>query len=155
MKYFEIEAFFPCYSADGSVKTCILLHDGTKQYTHYELRQFVSHLLCEIGLDYRSIRLWSTKVTGIKHQVPLIIDTQNVFLPVKLQKEGTMNEVSYGYIHTGSIVSYTDSEIVLKSQTILPTLSSSSYIDKKMVSAKLLLYAYLDHKKQYEFMWKE
>lgn len=155
MKYFEIEAFFPCHRADGTAKTCILLSNGTKQYSHYDMRQFISHLLCDVGLDYRSIRLWSSKVTGIKHHVPLIIDNLNIFLPIKFQTEGTTHETSYGYVHLGSIASYKDSEIVLRSQTTLPTLSSSSYITKKMVSAKLLTYAYLDNKKKYEFMWKE
>lgn len=155
MKYFEIEAFFPCHKDDSSAKTCILLSNGTKQYSPYNMRQFVSHLLCDVGLDYRSIRLWSSKVTGIKHHMPLIIDNLNIFLPIKFQTEDAVHEISYGYVHLGSIASYTDSKIVLRSQNILPTLSSCSYIDKKIVSAKLLTYAYLDNKKKYEFMWKE
>lgn len=157
MKYFEIDAFFPYYSEDGAIKTCVLLTNGTKQYSRYNMRQFISHLLCDVGLDYRCVRLWSTKVTGVKHHLPLIIDNLNIFLPIKFpaQAHTPRSETSYGYINLGSIARYSDTEIVLKNQITLSTLSSTKYIEKKMVDAKLLTYAYLDNKKRYEFMWKE
>lgn len=155
MKYFEIDAFFPCHSEDGTAKTCILLSNGTKHYSRYNMRQFISHLLCDVGLDYRSIRLWSTKVTGAKHHLPLIIDNLNIFLPIKFQMNMPGPETSYGYVHLGSIARYSDTEIILKNQIALATLSSTKYIEKKMIDAKLLTYAYLDNKKKYEFMWKE
>nr|WP_303244292.1 hypothetical protein [uncultured Cellulosilyticum sp.] len=157
MKYFEIDAFFPIYKKEGPAQTCILLTNGTKQYSHYSIRQFIPHLLYDTGLDERSIRLWSSKVTGSKHLLPLIIDNLNVFIPIKFAIEGENNRISvvYGYVNLGSIAHYSNKEVILKSQVSLPTLSSIKYIEKKIVDAKLLTYAYLDIKKKYEFMWKE
>lgn len=155
VKYFEIDAFFPCYKEDTNIKTCIILSNGTTRYSHYNMRQFTARLLCDIGMDYLSLRLWSSKVTGAKHHLPLIIDNLNVFIPIRFKAKANGNETSYGYINMGSIERYSDTEIVLRNQVVLPTLSSTKYIEKKMVDAKLLTYAYLDNKKRFEFMWKE
>lgn len=159
MKYFEIDAFFPFYPKEGPAKTCIVLNNGTKHYSHYNVQQFIPHLLYDVGLDYRSICLWSSKVTGAKHHMPLVIDNLNIFIPVRFNaaQEGnsTAAPASYGYVHTRSIEHFSDTEVVLRSQVALSTLSSTKYIEKKLIDAKLLAYAYLDTKKKYEFMWKE
>ncbi len=157
MKYFEIDAFFPTYKENNPAQTCILLNNGITQYSHYSIRQFIPHLLYETGLDERSIRLWSSKLTGSKHLVPLIIDNLNIFIPIKFAVPIKNNACTsaYGYINLGSIDHFSDTEVVLKNQTALSTLSSVKYIEKKIVDAKLLTYAYLDMKKKFEFMWKE
>ena len=154
MKYFEIDAFYPFYTEDGHDHTCILLKDGSKEYVSQCVKHFIPHLLYDTGLDARSIRLWASKVTGLKQNLPIIIDENIIFIPVKFRKRLNSTTTAFGYINYNSILSYSNTTVTLKNQTILETLSPTKFIDKKLIDAKLLAYAYLDTRKQYEFMWK-
>lgn len=154
MKYFEIDGFLPFYTEDGHDQTCILLKNGDKEYSPYAIKHFIPHLLFDTGLDVRSTRLWATKITGLKQNLPLVIDDQNIFIPIKFRKPLKSTTTAFGYINYTSIATYSDMRITLNNQNILETLSSAKYIDKKLIDAKLLAYAYLDTRKQYEFMWK-
>ena len=103
VKYFEIDAFYPFYTEDGHDHTCILLKDGSKEYVSQCVKHFIPHLLYDTGLDARSIRLWASKVTGLKQNLPIIIDENIIFIPVKFRKRLNSTTRAFGYINYNSI----------------------------------------------------
>ena len=108
-----------------------------------------------LHLDPTAVKHWTHEVIGTKLNTPIIIDNDIIFLPVKLRKGVGKQDGCFGYINSKSIQSYDDNSILLCNGELLPTLSPKSYLQKKEYDAKLLRYAYLEHKKQYEFMWKQ
>lgn len=107
-----------------------------------------------LHLDPNAVKHWTYEAIGTKLNTPLIIDNNIIFLPVKLRRSVGKQDGCFGYVNSKDIVSYDDLQIVLCNGETLSTLSSKSYIQKKEYDARLLRCAYLEHKKQYEFMWK-
>lgn len=154
MHYTQITGLIPFYSSDGENSTCILLNDGSKIYKACSIKKYIHHLLYKLHLDPKAVKHWTYEVIGTKLNTPIIIDNEFIFLPVKLRKSVGKQDGCFGYINIKDIKSFDDYSLLLCTGEILPTLSPKSYIQKKQHDAKLLSYAYLDYKKQYEFMWK-
>ena len=154
MNYTQIAALIPFYSPEGENSTCILLNDGDKFYKSCSIKKYLHHMFYCLHLDPTAVKHWTYEVIGTKLNTPIIIDNDIIFLPVKLRKGVGKQDGCFGYVNSKYLQSYDDNSILLCNGELLPTLSSKSYIQKKEYDAKLLRYAYLEHKKQYEFMWK-
>lgn len=154
MNYTQISALIPFYSSNGENSTCILLSDGSRFYRQCSTKKYIHHMLYSLHLDPNAVKHWTTQIIGTKLNTPIIIDNHLIFLPVKLRKSIGKQDGCFGYINAEAIASFENNSITLCTGETLPTLSPKSYIHKKQYDAKLLSYAYLDHKKQYEFMWK-
>lgn len=154
MNYAQIAALIPFYSTNGENSTCILYQDGSKSYKTCSIKKYLQHMLYALHLDPSAVKYWTYEVIGTKLNTPIIIDDHLIFLPVKLRKGVGKQDGCFGYINNNLISSYDNNEITLCNGETLPTLSPKSYIHKKQCDAKLLSYAYVDYKKQYEFMWK-
>ncbi|MBE6023246.1 MAG: hypothetical protein E7231_08445 [Cellulosilyticum sp.] len=154
MNYFLISALIPCYSSNGENSTCILLRDGSRFYKECSIKKSIQQMLYHLHLDPQAVKHWTCEVIGTKLNTPLIIDNDTIFLPVKLRKGIGKQDGCFGYINTKDIQSYDTHSILLCNGETLSTLSPKSYVQKKQYDAKLLRYAYIDQKKQYEFMWK-
>lgn len=111
-------------------------------------------MLYSLHLDPSAIKHWTFQTLGTKCNTPLIIHDTLIFVPVKLRKSIGRQDGCFGYVNSNHIQFLEDHQITLCHGEQLSTLSSKSYLDKKLTDAKLLRYAYVDHKKQYEFMWK-
>ena len=111
-------------------------------------------MLYSLHLDPQAVKHWTYKTIGTKLNTPIIIDDSLIFLPVKLRKSVGKQDGCFGYINTKHLQACENNQITLCNGEILPTLSPKSYILKKQTDAKLLSYAYVDYKKQFEFMWK-
>lgn len=111
-------------------------------------------MLYSLHLDPVAVKHWTFETIGSKLNTPLIIDNQLIFLPVKFRKGVGKQDGCFGYVSLLHLNTYRDYQMTLCNGQVLPTLSQKSYIQKKLMDAKLLSYAYLDYKKQYEFMWK-
>lgn len=154
MTYLQIAALIPFYNANGENSTCILLKDGSRIYKQCSIKKYIQHMLYSLHLDPNAVKHWTSKVIGSKLNTPIIVDNDIIFLPVKLRKSIGKHDGCFGYVNHLDILSYDNHSIILCNGETLPTLSSKSYLQKKEHDAKLLRYAYLDYKKQYEFMWK-
>lgn len=111
-------------------------------------------MLYSLHLDPNAVKHWTYEIIGTKLNTPIIIDNDLIFLPVKLRKSVGKQDGCFGYVNSHEVANYDDNLITLCNGEKLPTLSPKSYMIKKQHDAKLLRYAYLDYKKQYEFMWK-
>ena len=152
MFFYEIAAIIPFYSNEGVNSTCILLHDGSKIYKPCSVKKYLHYMLYEFHLDPRAVAHWTYEVIGSKLNTPLTISNDIIFLPVKMRPTVSKQDGCFGYVNNAFISSYDDKIIHLCNGETLSTLSSKTYLQKKQYDAKLLSYAYMDHKKQYEFM---
>lgn len=152
MYFYEIAAIIPFYSTEGENSTCILLNDGSKIYKPCSVKKYIHYMLYEFHLDPRAVAHWTHEVIGTKLNTPITISNNIIFLPVKIRKSVGKQDGCFGYVNNKSITSYDNHSINLCNGESLPTLSPKTYIQKKQYDAKLLSYAYMEHKKQYEFM---
>lgn len=150
----QIAAFIPFYSAEGENSTCVLLKDGSRYTKPCSIKKYIQHMLYSVHLDPCAVKHWTYTVIGTKLNTPLIISNDIIFLPVKMRNGIGKQDGCYGYINAKAIQSFDTHSIHLCTGETLSTLSPKTYIQKKQYDAKLLSYAYLDYKKQYEFMWK-
>ena len=154
MNYAQIAALIPFYDTNGENSTCILFSDGSKSYKNCSIKKYMHYMLYSLHLDPQAVKHWTYKTIGTKLNTPIIIDDSLIFLPVKLRKSVGKQDGCFGYINTKHLQACENNQITLCNGEILPTLSPKSYILKKQTDAKLLSYAYVDYKKQFEFMWK-
>lgn len=155
MNVMQISAFIPFYSSEGENSTCILFNDGSKIDKPYSIKKCTNQILYSLHLDPQALSHWTYEVIGMKSTTPLIITDDIIFIPVKLRKSIGKHDGCFGFINMKAIASYDHHSILLDSGQSILTLSPKSYIQKKLHDAKLLHYAYLDHKKKYEFMWRK
>ena len=155
MFYSNIAALIPFYDTYGQNSTCILFKDGSKEYASCSIKTYIYRMLYTLHLDPKAIRHWTYQVIGSKLNTPMVIDDHLIFLPVKLRKSVGKQDGCFGYVNNSAIINVEDNQITLINDLLLPTLSPKSYILGKQNAAKLLGYAYVDYKKQFEFMWKE
>lgn len=155
MFYSDIAALIPFYDTYGQNSTCILFKDGSKEYASCSIKTYIYRMLYTLHLDPKAIRHWTHHVIGSKLNTPVVIDNNLIFLPVKLRKGVGKQDGCFGYVNSSFIVAIEDNQLTLINNQTLTTLSPKSYILKKQNAAKLLGYAYVDYKKQFEFMWKE
>lgn len=154
MYYNQIAAIVPFYDTYGQNSTSILLQDGTEEYASRPVKQYVAQMLFKLHLDPKALKFWNTSVLGTKLNTPLIIDENYILLPVKFRKSVAKADGCFGYVCASAITKVEDHKLTLSNGQTLTTYSPKSYIIKKQTDAKLLRYAYVDYKKQYEFMWK-
>ncbi len=155
MLYSNIVALIPFYDTYGQNSTCILFKDGSKEYASCSIKTYIYRMLYTLHLDPKAIRHWTYQVIGSKLNTPVVIDNNLIFLPVKLRKGVGKQDGCFGYVNNNFIVAADDHHLTLINSQTLATLSPKSYILKKQNDAKLLGYAYVDYRKQFEFMWKE
>ncbi len=154
MFYIQFAALIPFYDTYGQNATCILLKDGSKEYFNGSIKAYMHAMLYELHLDPKAVNFWTSKIIGTKLNTPLIIDESMILLPVKFRKSVGKQDGCFGYVNYHCVECVQDHQLTLSNGEILPNLSRKSYIAKKQKDAKLLGYAYIDYKKQYEFMWK-
>ncbi len=154
MNYVKIAALIPFYDTNGENSTCILYSDGSKDYKPCSTKRYIHQMLYTLHLDPNALKHWTYNIIGTKLNTPIIIDNSLIFLPVKLRKGIGKQDGCFGYINHSFISSFEDNLVTLCNGETLLTLSPKAYIQKKQLDAKLLSYAYIDYKKQYEFMWK-
>ena len=155
MFYSNIVALIPFYDTYGQNSTCILFEDGSEEYASCSIKTYLSRMLYTFHLDPKALKHWTHQVIGSKLNTPVIIDNNLIFLPVKLRKSVGTQDGCFGFVNNRFIIAACDYQLTLVNDYLLPTLSPKSYIIKKQTDAKLLSYAYVDYKKQFEFMWKD
>lgn len=159
MYYEDIMALIPFYDENGQNMTRILLKDGTSSASTCSVKAYISQILSSLHLDPHALKFWIFKMTGDKHNTPLIISNDLIFIPIKFRKSIGSHDGCFGFINAISLTSaetYIENyHITLPSNICLNTLSTKAYIMGKQKTAQLLSYAYLSSKKEHEFMWRD
>lgn len=152
MYAYQVHAIIPYYSACGENATYIILSDGTKETFHIPIRSYMKRMLYDAHLDPKALQYWTHKVIGTKLNTPITLNENLIFIPVKMRHAIGKSDGCFGYVLNSSITSYGNCQLCIGNHTQLTTLSPKSYIDKKQRDARLLRYAYLEHRKNYSFM---
>lgn len=152
MSFYSIYAIIPYYTRLGENATYLILADGTIEHLTCSIHTYIRHMLYNAHLDPRALRYWTHKVTGQKLNTPLILNDQLIYIPIKMRHAIGKTDGCFGYILSSAITSFDDATLTLQNDTILTTSASKNYLIKKQKDAMLLKYAYLDHRKQFDYM---
>lgn len=152
MMYYLCSAIIPYYDSYGGNATYTLLTDGTKETFDFSIKNYTYHMFRQLFMDPLSLKNWASHILSGKSNLPLILTDAYIFIPIKMRTPIGRLDGAFGYVALDSIVGYKDSMITLKNGVILETLSSDSYITKKMKDARLLRYAYQEQRKSFEFI---
>ena len=98
MNYKEIVSISPFYDTYGQNSTCILLQDGTEEYSSKSVKHYLAQMLFKLHLDPNALKFWNTSILGTKLNTPLIIDENYILLPVKFRKSVAKADGCFGYV---------------------------------------------------------
>lgn len=152
MYSYQVQAIIPYYTSCGENGTYIIRFDGTKEVLTIPIRSYLRRMLYEAHLDPKALQHWTHKTIGTKLVTPITLNEHLIFIPIKMRHAIGKSDGAFGYILSHNITHYDDYLITLSPDLPLTTLSPKSYITKKLRDAKLLRYAYLEHRRQYDFM---
>lgn len=152
MNYHHCYAIIPYYGADGANMTYTIHTDGSKESHAMPIKSYIQRMLYHSHLDPKALQYWTSNVIGTKLNTPLTLTEDFIFIPVKIRHAIGKSDGCFGYVLSNKITSYNDASLILDFRITLETRSPSTYIAKKQRDARLLRYAYIDHKKIYEFM---
>lgn len=154
MIYTRFLAVIPFYNEYGQNATCVLFKDGSREYLNCSIKNYIHTMFSKLHLDPKALSFWTYGILGYKLNAPLIIDEDTVLIPIKFRKSISKHDGCFGYVHQRFIKDVQDYSLTLSTEEVLDTLTLASYVAKKQKDATFLTYAYLDYKKQFEFMWK-
>ena len=152
MLYHQVQGFLPIYGEDGGNYTLLIHIDGSTQILHLPLKTYLTSMYQQSHLDPKALQYWTHKLIGTKNNIPLTINEQFIFIPIKTRQSIGKSDGCFGYFLMSTLKSFDDYTLTLTSNYTLTTLSPKIYLIKKLRDAKLLAYAYRDERKQYEFM---
>ena len=150
--YYLCSAIIPYYDPYGGNATYTLLTDGTKETFDLSIKNYIYHMFRQLYMDPLALKNWVSHILSAKSNMPLILTDAYIFIPIKVRYPIGRLDGAFGYVALDAMVSYKDGVITLKNGVILETLSSDSYITKKIKDAKLLAYAYKEQRKPFEFI---
>lgn len=144
--------FIPTYDQVGHNVTQVAFPNGEQQIINLTIKQCIDKLLTQIGLDRKCLRNWTDKIIQGKHNTPLILTENIIFIPVKMRHADIRADGCIGYVRWDAILKIQDYGLTLKHHFTLTTYSSSAYIKRKLTHSYQLQNAYALYKKRYEFM---
>lgn len=146
-KNHEIMAFYPEYSAGVGEITRVLVSQGEDQIIPITSRSFKANLCKYYSIDYESSRKKFGKIIGSVNCVPLPINSNKIFLQLKMRIPAFKSDGAMGYIDLNCIKNQEKKDIrttaiVLKNGRKVRVLYSMSTINKHMKNARLILEFY-------------
>lgn len=148
----KYHAFFPMYNEEGKDVTRLISPDGSMDSAPICIQNFTRQFLAIYHLDLPTLRHWSHKLLKYKIHIPLVINHEYGYIPIKVREVYSENETPFGYFLVSAIAHYEDYLITLISGEKIPVFSNKAYINMKMRDAKLLSYDYHLNKYPLDFM---
>lgn len=135
-------AFLPYYDEVGTNATYYILEDGSRGVHPFPIKHFITDKLHTLWLDPLMLRRLSQQILQMRTHVPIILNADQLFIPIKIRTNVPMHDGCLGYVLTSAIAHYDNYTITLYNGAIIKTLSSAPYIAKKLREAELLNYRY-------------
>ncbi len=140
---YEILAFYPEYSTGIGEITRVLVSRGDDKIIPVTSRSFKANLCKYYSIDYESSRKKFGKIIGSVNCVPLPINSNKIFLQLKVRipvfkSDGAMGYVDLNYIKGQEKKDIKTTVIVLKDGRKVQVLYSMSTINKHMKNARLI-----------------
>lgn len=143
----NILAFYPEYSDGIGEITRVLVSQGEDLIIPVTSRSFKANLCKFYSIDYESSRKKFGKIIGSVNCVPLPINSNKIFLQLKMRIPEFKSDGAMGYIDLNCIKNQEKKDIrttaiVLKNGRKVRVLYSMSTINKHMKNARLILEFY-------------
>ena len=130
----ELMAFLPVYIELKGNCTSIHTMVGGNYYVEKSLKTFLNQLAEYYIVDLKAVRKYYGELLFVKNLVPIPLNQENVFIPLKIRKPICKNDGSTGYINIKYIEKATEFKgktiIHLKNKTTIDTLNTIDTVNK-------------------------
>lgn len=137
-----ISAVLPVYDEKGANVCQVFYMNGESQIVPMPLTTFLNRWTFAFGVHLGAQRMWARGLLFINNRIPLLIDSQNAFFPVKTRQPVGLKDSCHGFIHLASIERFDETGITLRSGITIPCISTKKNIIRKMLQADHLLHLY-------------
>ncbi len=139
-------ALYPFLAEDGGNYTRVLLLDEEAMVDTRKTKTVLTHLARNFSLDLTLVKARGRKVLHCSREVPLVIMSELVLLPVKRREPPMKDAGSMGYVVLSQIAGWDDSpeagfrtRILFHNQNYLDILTSQTTFRKRIAEAEQLL----------------
>lgn len=140
--YEELIAFLPVYVQLKGNCTSIYTIGGGNYYVEKSLRTFLKQLTEYYLVDLKAVRKYYGELLAIRNLVPIPLNHENVFIPLKVRKPICKNDGSIGYINIKYIERVTESSgktiVYLKDKTTIESLNSLNTVNKHIKNGHIV-----------------
>lgn len=153
----EIWGFIPEYLRNIGETTRVIVYKGDDHLIPITLKSFKRNMCKYYSIDYESSRKKFGKLIGTVNCVPLPINTDKVFLQLKVRKPKFKGDAAMGYIDLYSIKDFKtdkntkETEIILKDGRSVKVLYKASTIHKHIKNARLIIDSYRKERRYTEY----
>lgn len=137
---------YPFMAEDGGNYTRVMLLDTGEIVDTRKTKTVLTHLARNFALDLTLVKARGRKVLHCTREVPLVIMSELVLLPVKRREAPMKDAGSMGYVVLSQIAGWDASpeasfrtRIFFHNQSYLDTLTSQTTLRKKIAEAEQLL----------------
>ena len=127
-EFAEIYGVLPVYWEQGNGST-ILFPERTEQVA-LRTETVVDRMFYEELLDRRACSAYYGEMLGLRRNVPLVLDEDRVFLPVKVRKPQFKNDGAYGFVRYDVVERIHGSRLVLWDGREVVTLHSPRMLER-------------------------
>lgn len=120
----EIIAILPLYIDMKGNSTKIITKKQNEIYIYKSIRAFISLLAKYFMVDLNSSRQYYGKIIGSTNIVPLPLNKDNVFAPLKVRKPISKNDGSFGYFNIRFV-----NEVFKKNNKVYVSLEKELFIE--------------------------
>lgn len=135
-------AFLPVYVHLKGNCTSVYTSQGENFYLEKSLRTFLNQLAQHYFLDLRAVRKYYGQLLAIRNLVPLPLNAEDIFIPLKIRKPICKNDGSIGYINIKHIEKTRESKgrvlIQLNNQISIESLNSLATVKKHIANGHLV-----------------
>lgn len=140
--YEELIAFLPVYVQLKGNCTSIYTIGGGNYYVEKSLRTFLKQLTEYYLVDLKAVRKYYGELLAIRNLVPIPLNHENVFIPLKVRKPICKNDGSIGYInikYIERVIEFSGKTIVyLKDKTTIESLNSLNTVNKHIKNGHIV-----------------
>ncbi len=119
---------------------CTKMKDTTGEHVlNKTVKSALKSICTEKMIDLRIAKRRAEKILGQSNLIPIHLNNNEVYIPVRIRRPRVIRDGGYGYINFCSIEKIMDKHIVLKDNSILDYIESKRSLMKRYKMAKMLL----------------
>ena len=146
----ELMAFLPVYIESKGNCTSVYTMAGGNYHIEKSLRSFLNQLAEYHIVDLRAVRKYYGESLFIKNLVPIPLNQENIFIPLKVRKPICKNDGSIGYINLKYIEKTTENRgrttIHLKNKTTINSLNTIETVNNHIKNGNMVRNLYMERK---------
>lgn len=125
-----VEGFGNCTKVKGTTG---------EQVLSKTVKSALKSICAEKMIDFRIAKRKAEKILGQCNLIPIYINNNEIYIPVRIRRPIVIRDGGYGYINFCTIEKIMDKYIVLKDNSILDYIESKRSLLKRYKMAKILI----------------